>query len=26
GWIFGLGTLVAVAVWVAARTAKARKS
>nr|WP_203661029.1 c-type cytochrome [Streptomyces sp. SID14446] len=26
GWIFGLGTLVAVAVWVAARTAKAKKS
>ncbi|MHA5048486.1 cytochrome bc1 complex diheme cytochrome c subunit [Streptomyces sp. SD15] len=25
-WIFGLGTLVAVAVWVAARTAKAKKS
>lgn len=26
GWVFGLGTLVAVAVWVAARTAKAKKS
>ncbi|MYU21494.1 c-type cytochrome [Streptomyces sp. SID8352] len=26
GWIFGLGTCIAVAVWVAARTAKARKS
>lgn len=26
GWIFGLGTLVAVAVWVAARTTKAKKS
>ncbi|MFC8131548.1 c-type cytochrome [Streptomyces sp. NPDC057302] len=26
GWIFGLGTLIAVAVWVAARTAKAKKS
>ncbi|MET8292170.1 c-type cytochrome [Streptomyces sp. NPDC048448] len=26
GWIFGLGVLVAVAVWVAARTAKAKKS
>jgi ubiquinol-cytochrome c reductase cytochrome c subunit len=26
GWIFGLGSLVAVAVWVAARTAKAKKS
>ncbi|CQR64447.1 c-type cytochrome [Streptomyces leeuwenhoekii] len=26
GWIFGLGTLVAIAVWVAARTAKAKKS
>lgn len=25
-WIFGLGSMVAVAVWVAARTAKARKS
>ncbi|MFD4262820.1 c-type cytochrome [Streptomyces sp. NPDC058534] len=25
-WVFGLGTLIAVAVWVAARTAKARKS
>ncbi|MFF0966709.1 cytochrome bc1 complex diheme cytochrome c subunit [Streptomyces sp. NPDC003703] len=25
-WIFGLGALVAVAVWVAARTAKAKKS
>ncbi|MFD4529626.1 c-type cytochrome [Streptomyces sp. NPDC058470] len=25
GWIFGLGTLIAVAVWVAARTAKAKK-
>ncbi|MFI6941095.1 c-type cytochrome [Streptomyces sp. NPDC050418] len=25
-WIFGLGTLIAVAVWVAARTAKAKKS
>lgn len=25
-WIFGLGALIAVAVWVAARTAKARKS
>lgn len=26
GWVFGLGGLIAVAVWVAARTAKARKS
>ncbi|MBY8886244.1 c-type cytochrome [Streptomyces sp. PTM05] len=26
GWIFGLGTLIAVAVWVAAHTTKARKS
>jgi ubiquinol-cytochrome c reductase cytochrome c subunit len=26
GWIFGLGTLVAIAAWVAARTAKAKKS
>jgi ubiquinol-cytochrome c reductase cytochrome c subunit len=26
GWIFGLGAMIAVAVWVAARTAKARKS
>ncbi|AEW93646.1 MULTISPECIES: cytochrome bc1 complex diheme cytochrome c subunit [Streptomycetaceae] len=26
GWIFGLGALIAVAVWVAARTTKARKS
>ncbi|MEU6475627.1 c-type cytochrome [Streptomyces sp. NPDC047017] len=26
GWIFGLGLLIAVAVWVAARTAKAKKS
>jgi ubiquinol-cytochrome c reductase cytochrome c subunit len=26
GWIFGLGALIAVAVWVAARTAKAKKS
>lgn len=26
GWIFGLGSLIAVAVWVAARTAKAKKS
>lgn len=25
-WIFGLGVLIAVAVWVAARTAKAKKS
>ncbi|MFD7401456.1 c-type cytochrome [Streptomyces sp. NPDC059866] len=25
-WVFGLGSLVAVAVWVAARTAKAKKS
>lgn len=25
-WIFGLGALIAVAVWVAARTAKAKKS
>ncbi|WP_217165704.1 c-type cytochrome [Streptomyces sp. AC512_CC834] len=25
-WVFGLGALIAVAVWVAARTAKARKS
>jgi ubiquinol-cytochrome c reductase cytochrome c subunit len=25
-WIFGLGALVVVAVWVAARTAKAKKS
>lgn len=26
GWIFGLGTLIAIAVWIAARTAKAKKS
>jgi ubiquinol-cytochrome c reductase cytochrome c subunit len=26
GWIFGLGSMIAVAVWVAARTTKARKS
>ncbi|AJE86109.1 MULTISPECIES: cytochrome bc1 complex diheme cytochrome c subunit [Streptomyces] len=26
GWVFGLGTLIAVAVWIAARTAKAKKS
>ncbi|MFC9468873.1 cytochrome bc1 complex diheme cytochrome c subunit [Streptomyces coelicoflavus] len=26
GWIFGLGACIAVAVWVAARTAKAKKS
>ncbi|MFF2653389.1 c-type cytochrome [Streptomyces sp. NPDC058045] len=26
GWIFGLGVLIAIAVWVAARTAKAKKS
>jgi ubiquinol-cytochrome c reductase cytochrome c subunit len=26
GWVFGLGALVAVAIWVAARTAKAKKS
>jgi ubiquinol-cytochrome c reductase cytochrome c subunit len=26
GWIFGLGALIAVAVWVAARTTKAKKS
>ncbi|WP_149822590.1 c-type cytochrome [Streptomyces tailanensis] len=26
GWVFGLGTLIAVAVWVTARTAKAKKS
>ena len=26
GWVFGLGALIAVAVWVAARTAKAKKS
>jgi ubiquinol-cytochrome c reductase cytochrome c subunit len=26
GWIFGLGAMIAVAVWVAARTTKARKS
>ncbi|MEU9284030.1 c-type cytochrome [Streptomyces sp. NPDC048275] len=26
GWVFGLGSLVAVAIWVAARTAKAKKS
>jgi ubiquinol-cytochrome c reductase cytochrome c subunit len=26
GWIFGLGALIAVAIWVAARTAKAKKS
>lgn len=26
GWVFGLGTLIAVAVWLAARTAKAKKS
>ncbi|MET8690420.1 cytochrome c [Streptomyces sp. NPDC004732] len=26
GWIFGLGSLIGVAVWVAARTAKAKKS
>ncbi|MBQ0999830.1 c-type cytochrome [Streptomyces nigra] len=25
-WIFGLGALIAIAIWVAARTAKARKS
>ena len=25
-WIFGLGALITVAVWVAARTAKAKKS
>lgn len=25
-WVFGLGALIAVAVWVAARTAKAKKS
>jgi ubiquinol-cytochrome c reductase cytochrome c subunit len=26
GWVFGLGALVAIATWVAARTAKAKKS
>ncbi|EME96882.1 c-type cytochrome [Streptomyces mobaraensis NBRC 13819 = DSM 40847] len=26
GWIFGLGALIALAIWVAARTAKAKKS
>ncbi len=26
GWVFGLGALIALAVWVAARTAKAKKS
>lgn len=26
GWVFGLGALIAIAVWVAARTAKAKKS
>ncbi|QNP62912.1 c-type cytochrome [Streptomyces genisteinicus] len=26
GWVFGLGSLIAVAVWVAAHTAKAKKS
>jgi ubiquinol-cytochrome c reductase cytochrome c subunit len=26
GWVFGLGGLIAIAVWVAARTAKAKKS
>ena len=26
GWIFGLGGLIAIAVWVAAHTAKAKKS
>ena len=26
GWVFGLGALIAVAIWVAARTAKAKKS
>jgi ubiquinol-cytochrome c reductase cytochrome c subunit len=26
GWIFGLGALIAVAIWVAARTTKAKKS
>ncbi|MFH8367331.1 c-type cytochrome [Streptomyces sp. NPDC018031] len=26
GWIFGLGALIAVTIWVAARTAKAKKS
>ena len=26
GWIFGLGALIAVAIWVAAHTAKAKKS
>ncbi|MBT2487122.1 c-type cytochrome [Streptomyces sp. ISL-96] len=26
GWIFGLGSLIAIAVWVAAHTAKAKKS
>ena len=26
GWIFGLGTLIAVAIWVAAHTTKAKKS
>ncbi|MEU1279089.1 c-type cytochrome [Streptomyces sp. NPDC005805] len=26
GWIFGLGSLIAVAIWVAAHTAKAKKS
>ncbi|HEY5836365.1 c-type cytochrome [Streptomyces sp.] len=26
GWVFGLGTLIAIAVWMAARTTKAKKS
>jgi ubiquinol-cytochrome c reductase cytochrome c subunit len=26
GWVFGLGTLIAIATWVAARTTKAKKS
>ena len=26
GWIFGLGSLIAIAIWVAAHTTKARKS
>lgn len=26
GWVFGLGALIAVAIWVAAHTAKAKKS
>jgi ubiquinol-cytochrome c reductase cytochrome c subunit len=25
-WIFGMGSLIVIAIWVAARTAKAKKS